>query len=76
MQFPQPREFWWLPVSDHRHAFKIAEQTTHVGATMTALCGATVTRPNPPSDLDWLAKTCAGCWTETCILVGLRARRQ
>lgn len=74
MLFPEPRKFWWLPVSGHRHAFPTSERSTGVGQEMASLCNQKFTRPEPPSDMDWHANTCETCLHETCVLVGLRKK--
>jgi hypothetical protein len=72
---PPPHPFWWLPVQGLRHAIHSQGKTAPTGALLHTLCGYSIPRPNPPSDLEWLAKTCESCWEETCILVGLRVRK-
>jgi hypothetical protein len=63
-----------MPVAGHRHAFRLSAKATEVGQQLTSLCSVNFLRPNIPSDMQWLWKTCETCWFETCILAGLRVR--
>ncbi|MCA1705761.1 MAG: hypothetical protein LC808_21855 [Actinobacteria bacterium] len=68
------RSWWWLPVSGHRHAFRLRDRDIGFGEKLTSLCSVDFVRPNPPSNTQWLWSTCDTCWLEACILAGLRVR--
>lgn len=68
------RSWWWMPVAGHRHAFRLSKRDTWVGQPLTSLCSVEFVRPNTPSEMQWLWKTCEACWLEACILAGLRVR--
>jgi hypothetical protein len=70
--FPPPRPFWWLPVDGQRHAIQDCDRTSATGEPVRTLCGATHDRPAPPSDVQWLWRTCALCWNEACKIVESR----
>lgn len=70
--FPPPRPFWWLSVDGQRHAIQECDRTTATGEPLHALCGAIHDRPPPPSDAQWLWRTCELCWKEACRIVKSR----
>lgn len=63
-----------MPVTGQRHAFRLSDRNTEVGQQLTSLCSVDFVRPNIPSEMQWLWKTCEACWLETCILAGLKVR--
>ncbi|MGH8571064.1 MAG: zinc finger protein [Gammaproteobacteria bacterium] len=73
--FPAPRVFWWLPVAGQRHAIRECDRTAPTGEPVHTLCGTTHDRPAPPTDAEWLWRTCESCWNETCKIVDVRPRR-
>ena len=68
-------EFWWLPVEGLRHAIRRRDRDNPTGSSVHTLCGEIYERPAPPSELQWLWRTCEPCWTETCTMVGLLPRK-
>ena len=70
--FPAPRPFWWLPVSGQRHAIYAEDRSAPTGVAVHTLCGTTPDRPAPPTDAQWLWRTCDLCWNEACKIVGAR----
>ncbi|MGH4025109.1 MAG: zinc finger protein [Pseudonocardiaceae bacterium] len=67
--FPAPRSFWWLPVAGQRHAVHEHDHAVATGVPVHTLCGATHDRPAPPTDAQWLWRTCEPCWNEACRIV-------
>jgi hypothetical protein len=68
--FPPPRPFWWLPVNGERHAIYEYDRLVSTGELVHTLCGAAHERPVPPTDAQWLWRTCEPCWNEACKIVG------
>lgn len=67
--FPAPRAFWWLPVAGQRHTICADDRSTPTGVPVHTLCGTTPDRPAPPTDAQWLWRTCEDCWNEACKIV-------
>lgn len=68
---PPPRVFWWLPVGGQRHAVHECHRATPTGDPVRTLCGEAPDRPAPPTDTEWLWRTCELCWAEACKIVDI-----
>ncbi|WP_460958302.1 zinc finger protein [Parasphingorhabdus pacifica] len=53
---------FWRPVEGARHGMS-GERLPRPGQERDALCGKRITITEP-SVVDWLAPTCAECWTQ------------
>ncbi len=68
-RFSSTARVWWLPVVGQRHAIHECDRKAPTGEQVHTLCGKTHNRPAPPTDAEWLWRTCELCWKEACKIV-------